>query len=325
MAKFPSQRKLTYDITGIDDASMTTSGLLNLPKDLSILNRRGYASTTRKGVPLVYQAKVDFYLQDDLGQGPSTAYNADAIATMKLTGAQNNWVTRNAAVKWHAAREAMFAHASVKKSMRGAYSHEVRYNYSSADDSSNWLVPIDGDGVQFTGGTWDLSDISSDDDASFSLKLVGPSDFNEETGATGTVMNIAHSYLLSRNNVIADTNPQSEEGPSKFSVLSQLLSGRFQNDAFRDDVIAEARDAQDNPPYEVLDVSASGDVDHDITESVELGRATAEVGRSYGSIIVEIPFGLCDVRTAIQQAASSTLEPNGLMCVEVLDIYEMEG
>ena len=325
MAKFPSQRKLTYDITGIDDATMTTSGLLNLPKDLSILNRRGYASTTRKGVPLIFKAKVDFYLQDDLGQGPSTAYNADAIATMKLTGMQNNWVTRNAAVKWHAAREAMFDHAQIKKSQRGAYSHEIRYNYHTADDTSNWLIPIDADGNAFNGGTWDHSDITTDDDASIALKLVGPSDIAEEGGATGSVLNIAHAYLMSRSTVHEDTNVQMEETPAKFSVLEQLLNPRYQVDGFKDEVISEARHAQDNPPYELLDVSDSSDLNHDLTESVELGRATAEIGRSYGSMIVEIPFGLCDVRTAVQQAASSTLEPNGLMCVEVLDIFEMQG
>lgn len=326
MAKFPSQRKLVYDITGIDDASMTTSGLLNLPKDLSILNRRGYASTTRKGVPLIFKAKVDFYLQDDLGQGPSTAYNADAIATMKLTGMQNNWVTRNAAVKWHAAREAMFTKAQIKKAQRGAYSHEIRFNYSSADDTGNWLVPIDGDGNVFTGGTWDHSDITTDDDASIALKLVGPSDIAEEAGALGSVLNIAHAYLMSRSTVHSDTNVQMAETPAEFSVLEQLLNPKgYVLDSFKDDVIDEARNAQDNPPYELVDVSDSSDLDHDLTESVELGRATAEVGRSYGSTIVEIPFGLCDVRTAVQQAASSTLEPNGLMCVEVLDIFEMEG
>ena len=325
MAKFPSQRKLVYDITNIDDSTMTTRGLLNLPKDLSILNRRGYASTTRNGVPLVFKAKVDFYLQDDLGQGPSTAYDADAVATMKLTGAQNNWVYRNAAVKWHAAREAMFRHASVSKASRGAYSHEIRYNYHTADDTSNWLIPIDADGSAFTGGTWDHSDITSDDDVSFALKLVGPSDTNEETSAGSTVLNIAHSYLMSRHNMLSDTNPQSTETPAKFGVLDQLLSDRFQDDTKRDDIIGEARDAQDNPPYEVLDSSDSGDLNNDVTESVELGRATAEVGRSYGSMIVEIPFGLCDVRCAVEQAATSTLEPNGLMCVEVLDIFEMQG
>lgn len=104
MAKFPSQRKILYQTGALSNDTYTlltsggVSGDLNLPKDLSLMNRRGYASTTRKGVPLVYQCKVDFYLHDEDGQGPSTALNADLQATLKIDGCQNNWVMRNAAV-----------------------------------------------------------------------------------------------------------------------------------------------------------------------------------------------------------------------------------
>ena len=97
MAKFPSQRKILYQTGTLSNDTYTlltsggVSGDLNLPKDLSLLNRRGYASTTRKGVPLVYKCKVDFYLHDEDGQGPSTALNADLQATLKIDGCQNNW------------------------------------------------------------------------------------------------------------------------------------------------------------------------------------------------------------------------------------------
>ena len=73
MAKFPSQRKILYQTGALSNDTYTlltsggVSGDLNLPKDLSLLNRRGYASTTRKGVPLVYKCKVDFYLHDEDG------------------------------------------------------------------------------------------------------------------------------------------------------------------------------------------------------------------------------------------------------------------
>lgn len=326
MAKFPSQRKLVYEASDISKTTMASEGLLNLPKDLSIMNRRGYASTTRKGVPLVYQCQVDWYLHDDLGTGPAAAPGADLQATMKLTGAQNNWVVRNAAVKWHAAREAMFSNAQIKKSQRGAYSHEIRYNYHTADDTSNWLSPIDADGAAFTGGTWDHSDITTDDDDSIALKLVGPSDIPEESGSTGSVLNIAHAYLMSRPTVNSDTNVQMSETPSKFSVLNQLINPTgFRQDVLDDDIIDEARNAQDNPPYELIDVSDSSDLNHDITESVELGRAVAGFGNAYGSALVEIPFGLCDFRAQAHDAAGTDTTFNGLICVTVLDIYEMQG
>lgn len=323
MAKFPSQRKLIYEAGDISKTTMSSEGHINLPKDLSILNRRGYASTTRKGVPLVYQCKVDWYLHDDLGTGPANAPGADLQATMKLVGVQNNWVVRNAAVKWHAAREAMFKHAQVKKGQRGAYSHEIRYNFDSDDDA--WLSPIDGDGAAFTGGTWDHSDITTDDDVTIRLKLVGPSDIDEEQGASGSVLNIAHSYLMSRSTVPSDTNVEMAETPAEYSVLQQLLNPRYLTDTYKDDVIDEARNAQDNPPYELIDVSDFGDLNHDITESVELGRAVAGFGNAYGSAIVEIPFGLCDLRAQAHDAASTNTTFNGLVCVEVLAIYEMQG
>jgi hypothetical protein len=92
-----------------------------------------------------------------------------------------------------------------------------------------------------------------------------------------------------------------------------------------DDITAEARDAQDNPPYELVDLSDSGDVNHDITEPVELGRAIAGFGNAYGSCIVEIPFGLADMKATVFDAADTAVNPSGLVCVEVLDIYEMQG
>ena len=148
------------------------SGELNLPKDLSLLNRRGYASTTRKGVPLVYQCKIDFYLHDEDGQGPDTltdgstsaVFGADMQATLKIDGCQNNWVMRNAAVKFHAAYHESLRKAGVKKSHLGAYANEIRYNYDSNADT--WLVPIDGDGDAFTGGTWDDTDLYTESDSS---------------------------------------------------------------------------------------------------------------------------------------------------------------
>ena len=336
MAKFPSQRKILYQTGNISDdnyvvlASGGTSGDLNLPKDLSLLNRRGYASTTRKGVPLVYQCKVDFYVHDELGNSPHThadgsknTLGTDAQVILKLDGCQNNWVMRNAAVKWHNARERMFEHAGIRKSDRGAYAHEIRYNYDSASDT--WLVPIDADGSALTGGTWDVSSFSWSADEDFKLKLVGQSDDEETDAFAGNVLQLGHSYLMSRTNQQADTNLQSEEGPAKFSVLKALVGENPTQAVLKtDDVTEDARNEQDNPPYEVLDISASGDVNHDITKPVELGRAIAGMGNAYGSMIVDIPFGIGEFKARVAQTASIE-DLQGLICVEVLDIYEMQG
>jgi hypothetical protein len=336
MAKFPSQRKMVYQTGAISTGAtsggagtwhgVTSGGVagdLNLPKDLSLLNRRGYASTTRKGVPLVYQCKIDFYLHDEDGLAVGTAFGSDAQAVLKIDGCQNNWVMKNAAVKWHAAREQMLKEAGVKKGSRGAYAHEIRYNYDSNSDT--WLVPIDGDGDAFTGGTWDVTTLGYTGDTGFQLKLVGAGDDEEADAFSGSVLSIGHSYLLSRSNVIADTNPERDEAPAKFSVLNNLLDDPFRRTGEVDDIRDNADGEQDNPPYEVLDISDSGDVNHDITEPVELGRAVAGLGNAYGSTIVEIPFGLANLKAKIDQAASFSMTPSALICVEVLDIYEMQG
>lgn len=325
MAKFPSQRKILYQTGALSNDAFTlltsggVSGVMSLPKDLSMLNRRGYASTTRKGVPLVYQCKVDFYLHDEDGQGPSTAMNADMQGTLKVNGCQNNWVMRNAAVKFHAAREMMHKKAGVKKAHLGAYAHEIRYNYDGASDSL--LVPIDGDGDAFTGGTWDQTVLRTESDTGgFQLKIVG-SGVDETSTSTATAVNIGHSYLASRAQVPADSNLESSESPAKLSFLNELLRPIGSTASTHDDVIGDAQGQGDNPPYQNdIDLGAS-----DITEPVELGRAIAGFGNAYGSTIVEIPFGIAELKATVFDAADTNVTPSGLVCVEVLDIYEMQG
>ena len=328
MAKFPSQRKILYQTGALSNDAYTTltsggvSGALNLPKDLSILNRRSYASTTRKGVPLVYRCKVDFYLQDEDGQGLSAAVGTDFAGTLKIDGCQNNWVMKNAAVKWHAARENMFKRAGITKKQRGAYAHEIRYQYDAA--AQTWLVPIDGDGNAFTGGNWETSKMITAADIDIDLKLVGLG-LDEETANSASALQIGLSYLQSRQQVHSDSNIESEETPADLSILQSLLADAEPSTVRIDDLNAEARDAQDNPPYELVDISDSGDVNHDITEPVELGRVVAGLGNTYGSTIVDIPFGLASVRATVHDAADTNITPAGLMCVEVLDIFEMQG
>jgi hypothetical protein len=325
MAKFPSQRKIQYQTGALSNDVYTqltsggVSGDLNIPMALSILNRRGYASTTRSGVPLVYRCKVDFHLQDEDGVGLSLAVGTDFTGTLKLDGCQNNWVMKNAAVKFHAAREKMFRRAGVKKSHRGSYSHEVRYGYDSYND--NWLMPIDGNGDAFTGGTWDLSDFTTEDDVSFKLRLIGTG-IDESAAASIADLGIGLSYLQSRGKVADDTNLETSTLPAKFSILNDLLDDSDLSLTFKDDIVSEAQDAQDNPPYDVMAVD---DTNNDITEPVELGRVVAGLGNTFGSTIVEIPFGLCTVRGTVHDAADTNITPSGLMNIEVLDIYEMQG
>lgn len=323
MAKFPSARLINLESGATADGVGTHVGLLNLPYALSVLNRRGYASTTRKGVPLVFKCKIDHHMVDESGNVPGTALGADFVSTLTVNGCQNNWVMRNAAVKWHAARENMFKDAGVTKGSRGAYSHEIRYNLKTSTDA--WMEPKDATGTDFTGGTWDASQLGYRDDATFSLCLVGTGDDEETDAFSGNHLVIGHSYLLSRANVAADTNPERDETPAKFSVLQTMLGDPFEVTSEKDNVRDRADGEQDNPPYEVLDISDNGDTGHDITREVELGRAVVGQGNTVGSCIVEIPFGIASLDTYFEDAANTDTTLRSFISVEVLDIFEMQG
>jgi hypothetical protein len=327
MAKFPSQRKIMYAGAAVSNGNFAQTHICNLPKDLSILNFRNYASTTRKGVPLVFRVAATVYPSGLDGSGYVTSVSSDVKTTIKFLGAQNNWVMRNAAVKWHAARENMFKRAGIPKKDRGAYSHEIRYAFAAAGET--FAAPVDGSGNALTGGTWDLSDIVTAADASAVLKITGIG-LDEESGAAATAINIGHSYLMSRRSQLADTNPEVDEGPADMSILRSLLADSEPSGSRIDDINEEARDAQDNPPYELLDVSDSGDVNHDITEEVELGRVTLLPQGSGATLpqttVIDVPFGLMAVHMAHRDPDdNSGITDDLALGLEVLDIFEMQG
>lgn len=325
--KFPSQNKIMYEsgsLThsnfGLISSGGTGSGAVCLPKDLSILNRRGYASTTRKGVPLVYRVKVDLYSQQHDGESLDAAVNSDFITTMKINGCQNNWVMRNAAIKMHAARENQFKIGGIKKSDRGAYSHEIRYGYDAYNQT--WLTPIDGDGNAFTGGTWDLTTLSTHDDTDVKITLLGAAT-TEESSLDVSQVNLAFSYLSSRANMNSDTNLENSITPTKYSIINSMLTPGEVNHAVRDDLVDEARDAQDDVPY---DVFAVDDVNNDVTEPVELCRLVAGLGGSmHASAVIDVPFGLMSIKARHQSQADTDVNSPILIHMEVQSIYEMVG
>ncbi len=338
MAKFPSQRTISYESGSLSNDAWSTFGYMNAPKDLSILNRRGYASTTRKGVPLVYRIMFKLYSQNFAGKqvakdsandgsvsedtDAETAGASDFSTTLSVIGCQNNWVMKNAAVKIHAAREKLFREAGVRKKDRGAWSHEIRYGFDT--NNQTWLSPLDGAGAAFTGGTWDVSTISTQDDSNLQLKLVGTGHDEEAGVLTGTSVSIAHTYLMSRNSVPEDTNPEMDETPAKYSLLRRILENNS-DDMNDDDTIAYAKVEQDAPPYELIDISDSGDVDHDVTEPVELGRAVAGLGVAIGSVVCDVPFGLAQLKARHSGAADQNIIDPVYCTAEVLGIYEMQG
>ena len=321
--KFPSQATMLYETTALSNDAWTDAGTVNLPKDLSILNRRGYASTDLKGVPWCFRVQVTGYQNGTDGTGLGTsAVPSDFITTMKFLTCQNNWVMKNAAVKWHAARDAMWKAAGVRKRDLGAYAGAIRYNFDENDSSSAWATPLDGDGAALAGGTWDTSNFSGFDDADFSLKLLGLG-LDEDTDSAATAYNIGHSYLGSRATVPADSNLESSLVPADESVLVKMLAyGGIHSSSRIDDIKDDVQTGQDNPPY---DEFVSSDVNHDITEPVEAGRIIMTAGATVASCVFDVPFGIFGVAAQHYDHADTNITDAVAYAVKVIDIYPMQG
>lgn len=327
--KFPSQARITYESGSLSNDAWSAAGIISLPKDLSLLNRRGYASTTRKGVPLVYRCKFTLYAQTLAGEGYATVTDfADGdsdgfeptrnlFTTVKILGAQNNWAMRNAAVVMHDAREKMLKRAGVKKSDRGAYAHEIRYNYDVPDQT--WLSCKDGDGDDFVGGTWDSTTLMVESDTDVQLKLVGPAS-DENSAINDDAQQLGYTYLASRATVLEDTNLHATTTPGRFSFVKQLRDGDM--DGHGDNILDNARGEQDNPPYDLFTVA---DVNNDITEPVELGRLIANQGLPYAECEIHVPFGIFEVQAQHFDAGDTNITSPIAYSLDVLDIYEMQG
>lgn len=322
--KFPSQTKLMY----VQDAAVSNDGWsqfssggvaghLNLPKDLSILNRRGYASTNSKGTPLVYRCEVGLYATNYDGTGASAAVGSDFVTSLQLNVAQNNWVMKNASEMWQRALIAMRKKAGIKNNHVGTYAKTIRFGWNAAGD--NWLIPIDGDGGAFTGGTWDYTRFADSQDSSFGLKLTGIG-LDEDSAAGVTALQIGHSYLSRRRQPDTDSNEGTSETPAEYSHLMDILAPN--SDERRDEVVAFTKDDGDNVPYEVF---ATETTNHDITEPVEAGRCLVGPGAQYSSMIVDIPFGIGDFRVQHYDAADTNTVHEPMITVDVLDIFEMQG
>jgi len=307
--------RFLYNDTGFasetaENAHATTT-YLNLPRDLSLANRKNFTMTSKKGVPLVYHCKATVLLppQDD----------ADVLLHSLISTAQKNWVTRNASVKFHYAREKMFKNAGIKRSERGRYDSTTRLVYDSS--SQTWLVPsfTTASATYTTGGSeWDNTKISIREEDSLVPALFGPV-INEGSSYTATTFNIQNAYLNSRRKVEID-DMTSDESSAELSIIRSM----FNIGDFRHEELSEiADDNQDQPPY---DSDA-----YDGTYSSEAFAGIVQLGLNGGAtgatMFVDIPFGIAKWSNIKQTSDDSNgaMEGNVLMHLEVLGFSEMEG
>lgn len=286
-----------------------TRNYLNLARDMSAVNRKAFHMTSTKGVPLVYHCRFTVIrpLEDD----------NDVLTYVAVGGAQENWVTRNASVKLHYAREKMFQNAGIRKSERGRYDKTIRLNYDSR--SQTWTLPIltDNNSLFTDIGEWDVSKIAIDEDTDLTPCLFG-SVMNEEAAINGDTFNIQNAYLNSRR------APEQDEGDDEGSAPHSIIRSLFNvEDAIDDEVQAIAQDNQDMTPYDHDGIAGS-------FTSVSL-KGFSLMGATGGTIVqtfdVDIPFGICEVVTVkqTQDDSNSDMEGTVPLLVEVLGISEMQG
>ncbi len=323
--KFPTERRLTYSTGAISNAAFSDVGKVCIPKDLSIVNRRNYTHTDNQGVPLIYKVAVHWIPSGLDGSGYTTLdpASADTRTTVKFLTCPNNWVAKQAGIKWHKARMASLKRAGVKMKTLGAYAKTIRYNWEEA--ATTFLSPYDGDGNAYAGGTWDTTKIfNAIDEDGFTLRLVGSMD-NEDGTVTTTDINALGSYLQSRHTVLPDSNLEIEEVPADKSLLLATLQGEDPDQDHVGGLRQNVRGEQDNPPYDEI---ATADAANDITEPVEAARLVMYPGQNSGivSTVFEVPFGIFQIRASNQDPGNNSgIVDDMAFSVEVLDIYPSQA
>lgn len=317
MLKLPTNRTLFYETGNLSSQAWTAVDPINIVRDLAAANRHNVTHTTSKGVPLVYRCAVTLLPKIRIQTGSSytdiLGEDANCIQIADFITAPNTWVTRNALVKAHAARENMFKQQGVKKSERGAYSKTIRPVWDGTPGS--FLTPKhfeDSGGADYTMGTWDYTALKADDGDLNHIKL-------SYSGVTDD--SIMALYLQSRAQIRPDSNTfdDSDDQPADSNILRQLLSPTLGISSKDDDVIALARDEQDNPPYD-LTVS-QGDASHPVCAGRQMVGGYAGLTSTE---VYDIPCGILGIKALnafMDSGANKTIGMN--IKVEVLGVYEM--
>ena len=307
--KMPTQNILFYKSTDLSSITWTGGNKINLVRDLAAVNRHNMAHTTSKGVPLVYRVAVTMMARvTTADKNQIFVEDPNLIQVAEFHTAPNTWVTRNAFVKAHAARESMFKLQGVSKSDRGAYSRTIRPTWDA--DADTFLTPQKGDisgGQDYVMGNWDYSALKQDDADLTYLRTVG------DTG-------VLSLYLDSRRQVSADSNSESdtEDQPVDDNILNKLLSPTLGISSKDGDVVALARDEQDNPPY-----SLDNNGDH--TDMVLAGRQY--IGSQAGltsTAVYDIPLGLFEFKGLNGYVDTGAGIVRGFdLKIELLGVYPM--
>ncbi len=301
--------RLEYRITTVAHDSY-----LDVCRGLSMVQSKGYGSTTKSGDLLTYVCDFEFITT---GSTELTVYTA-----------KENWVTKNAFKKWHSLRDFMFKESGISKKESGRYAgimrpafdpiHAAYYNnntfnlkpyeesFDSAGDSSEWSWNV---ASAMTGGDWggaggptevptqivvetnpDSPDTSLETDQ-FSLHICGPA-VNNLTGEAASDQNwdsvgMIQAYMADRAHPTAEPDDPVDYRNNPLA----LLKGRSES-SYETLGIASGQ-SELRPPY---DVSSDGDMVNPVLGGFLVTTASGQqITRAYG---VRVPAGVCMVNAS---------------------------
>lgn len=326
--KFGAQLGVVSNYTINDSGNYSSTVVkryLNIPKLMSKVDRKNHRHFDNKGYLLNYAVSIT-----QMGPGYRSLYS----------GAANNWVTKNAGRKWHAARMSDFAKMGIGVKDLGEYNRTIRPYLDYAHSSGTEVTLTDHDDDTISGGEWTYTKLaapSGDSNTNQNDSSAGPQSDEYELVLTGvhggatdasgreryTHVSMTRSYVesrRSRDEAIGSASP----GEHTTQDPSPLL--QFMQDSVAGGVKTEIlEDMQDEgAPYPGALASDSTAITLQLLGSTE----TTSNYRRDGAIILA-PGGLVEIRAQTNgewKDASGTLQTVGpRYLVEVIGVTRAEG
>ncbi|AXQ65700.1 MAG: hypothetical protein [Cressdnaviricota sp.] len=245
----PAARYLRYVLPNVS-AGATNTYYIDLANDLSKLNRRLYRQGRDyhvKRVTIMSAETISGVGWTDGVAPPADMYQQNA-GLVRISGAPDGWVTRNAWKRGFASYDAMnkAAMRTVASDVKGTWA-DYKVYLNNGHRTGTIAVPKDLDDNDILAGEWVYSKYVSPDqtttDDEYTAHLLGG-----HIGAAGnfTSIGLIESYGLSRPTVVSGS-PNEPGTPMDTDPLNNLLDFGEVNQ----EILENVRSDNDIPPYNV--------------------------------------------------------------------------
>lgn len=294
--KTPAVRYLRYQVTNSETPNIETSHYVDLARDLAAINRRMMAQGR-----VYHVSKITVVSRNTI---PSPGQQAGFIS---VSAAPNSWAVRSAAKAGATLFDKM-----KKKAKQGIEMQDGRYadfkirGLHAGAPSPTYLVPLDNGGNSLQLGEWNYSRFWSPDGTTgadeYNCHLLG-----QHIGTPGafTSVGLVESYGNTRSTVQTGI-------PNPIQDPDDPLANLFDDGTQSDEVISDATNFNENPPYDVNEYAgAAGNMSRPLVVQhgtlgqdgrVTLGgvaavhgllefETTSPIGSDVYSILVEVKEG----------------------------------